>query len=166
MEAMAVACLKFAEIAVVTAVCTLIEVQDRLGRDEVRIVIVVVSCQVEEDRARGGSIGGGGVAQFEYYLEGGISAPEIFKEGGVVGVGVGEFVDSASDKLRGVFDGGVPVLHVEGCPRPEGMDGGVADIDGIGDVVVRVQEGVSGGKVGEDQVIGALEVSSSGWFFA
>ena len=62
LEAMAVACLKFAEIAVVTAVCTLIEVQYRLGRDEVRIVIVVVSCQVEEDRARGGSIGGGGVA--------------------------------------------------------------------------------------------------------
>ena len=46
------------------------------------------------------------------------------------------------------------------------MDGCVADIDGIGDVVVRVQEGVSGGKVGKDQVIGALEVSAFLRFFA
>ena len=83
LEAMAVACLKFAEIAVVTAVCTLIEVQDRLGRDEVRIVIVVVSCQVEEDRARGGSIGGGGVASLNIISK--EASPSRDIQGGLVG---------------------------------------------------------------------------------
>ena len=64
-QLVAVTCLESAEIGSVALVTALIEVQGRLRRHKVRVIVIVVAGEVQEDRTLRGTIGSGGVAELE-----------------------------------------------------------------------------------------------------
>ena len=74
-ELVAVTRLSACEVAGVPLVTTLVEGEGGLRRHEVRIVIVVVAGETQENRTYSRTVGGGGIAELENILVGRVVGP-------------------------------------------------------------------------------------------
>ena len=150
------------EVTRIAQVGGVVQVQRRGGRHVVGIVVGEVLGEVQEHRSEGTAVGCLREADAPDDLVAQVVGPHVVEEGvvGVVfGFGVGQLegVLLVVDQDARVFDGGIPVLHVEGHAGVQRLSGRRGDVLVAVGVLLLVETLLGLRQIVEHELIGVVQ---------